>query len=103
MIFFAIADMFSFGFVICPVLLFIVYLSHIVPKEQWNTENTEILQIIDIIAGHPDHEIIIGIDTLGKEDLLLQIAETLDIKVHSLFCFRNSVSIALCDCYRRTC
>jgi len=39
------------------------------------------LQIIDIIAQHPDHEIIIGIDTLGKEDLLLQIAEALNIKV----------------------
>lgn len=43
------------------------------------------LQIIDIIARHPDHEIIIGIDTLGKEELLIQIAEALNIKVCLLF------------------
>ncbi|KAE9616834.1 putative metallo-beta-lactamase [Lupinus albus] len=40
--------------------------------------------IIDIISSHPDHDIIIGINTLGKEDLLLQISRALKIKV-SLF------------------
>ncbi|KAK7257493.1 hypothetical protein RIF29_31512 [Crotalaria pallida] len=38
-------------------------------------------RIIDIISSHPDHDIIIGINTLGKEDLLLQIARALKIKI----------------------
>lgn len=39
------------------------------------------LQIVNIIASHPDHDIIIGIDSLGKEDLLLHISRMLEIKV----------------------
>ena len=39
------------------------------------------LQVVDIIASHPDHDIIIGIDSLGKEDLLLHISRVLKIKV----------------------
>lgn len=39
------------------------------------------LQVIDIIASHPKHHVIIGIDTLGKEDLLVHIARMLKIKV----------------------
>ncbi|GLT87007.1 hypothetical protein SLE2022_051120 [Rubroshorea leprosula] len=38
-------------------------------------------QVVDIIASHPDHDIIIGIDSLGKEDLLLHIAQALDTKI----------------------
>ncbi|KAF8414020.1 hypothetical protein HHK36_002019 [Tetracentron sinense] len=38
-------------------------------------------QVVDIIASHPDHDIIIGIDTLGKEDLLLHISRALRIKI----------------------
>ncbi|XP_021746255.1 5' exonuclease Apollo-like [Chenopodium quinoa] len=38
-------------------------------------------QVIEIIASHPDHDIIIGIDSLGKEDLLLQISRSLKIKI----------------------
>ncbi|KAH7532969.1 hypothetical protein FEM48_Zijuj04G0079700 [Ziziphus jujuba var. spinosa] len=38
-------------------------------------------QIVDIIASHPDHDIIIGIDSLGKEDLLLHISHVLKIKI----------------------
>lgn len=38
-------------------------------------------QVVDIIASHPDHDIIIGIDTLGKEDLLLHISQALKIKI----------------------
>lgn len=41
-------------------------------------------QVIEIIASHPDHDIIIGIDSLGKEDLLLQISQRLNIKVWTL-------------------
>ncbi|KAB1210079.1 5' exonuclease Apollo [Morella rubra] len=38
------------------------------------------LQVVNIIASHPEHDIIIGIDTLGKEDLLLRI-HALKIKI----------------------
>ncbi|WOK91897.1 5' exonuclease Apollo [Canna indica] len=38
-------------------------------------------QVIDIITMHPDHEIIIGIDNLGKEDLLVHISKALCTKV----------------------
>ena len=38
-------------------------------------------QVVDIIKSHPDHDIIIGIDSLGKEDLLLHISRMLNIKV----------------------
>uniref|UniRef100_A0A2N9I780 Protein artemis n=2 Tax=Fagus sylvatica TaxID=28930 RepID=A0A2N9I780_FAGSY len=38
-------------------------------------------QIVDIIVSHPEHDIIIGIDTLGKEDLLLHISRALKIKI----------------------
>ncbi|KAL3624719.1 hypothetical protein CASFOL_031387 [Castilleja foliolosa] len=38
-------------------------------------------QIVDIITSHPNHDIIIGIDSLGKEDLLLYISRTLNIKI----------------------
>ena len=44
--------------------------------------------MVDIIASHPDHDIIIGIDTLGKEDLLLHIARVLNIKVCVENCIR---------------
>ncbi|XP_056158289.1 uncharacterized protein LOC130134512 isoform X2 [Syzygium oleosum] len=37
-------------------------------------------QVVDIIASHPKHHVIIGIDTLGKEDLLVHIARVLKIK-----------------------
>uniref|UniRef100_A0A7N0ZUW6 Protein artemis n=1 Tax=Kalanchoe fedtschenkoi TaxID=63787 RepID=A0A7N0ZUW6_KALFE len=38
-------------------------------------------QVIDVIAAHPEHDIIIGIDNLGKEDLLVYIAHVLNIKI----------------------
>ncbi|KAF7038113.1 hypothetical protein CFC21_048336 [Triticum aestivum] len=38
-------------------------------------------QIVDLIRAHPDHEVILGIDTLGKEDLLLYIARALQTKI----------------------
>lgn len=38
-------------------------------------------QVIEIIASHPEHDIIIGIDSLGKEDLLLQISHCLKTKI----------------------
>ncbi|XP_062207085.1 uncharacterized protein LOC133908889 [Phragmites australis] len=38
-------------------------------------------QMVDIIQAHPDHEVIIGVDTLGKEDLLLHISRALKTKI----------------------
>ncbi|KAL5226354.1 hypothetical protein ABZP36_014619 [Zizania latifolia] len=38
-------------------------------------------QMVYIIRAHPDHEIIIGVDTLGKEDLLLHISRELETKI----------------------
>ncbi|XP_015695452.1 5' exonuclease Apollo [Oryza brachyantha] len=38
-------------------------------------------QIVNIIRAHPDHEVIIGVDTLGKEDLLLHISRALQTKI----------------------
>jgi hypothetical protein len=43
------------------------------------------MQVIDIIRSHPDHEVIIGVDTLGKEDLLLHISRALQTKVRLIF------------------
>ncbi|KAK8515149.1 hypothetical protein V6N12_001308 [Hibiscus sabdariffa] len=37
--------------------------------------------IVDIITSHPDHDIVIGINSLGKEDLLLHITNALNIKI----------------------
>uniref|UniRef100_A0A164W8C5 5' exonuclease Apollo n=1 Tax=Daucus carota subsp. sativus TaxID=79200 RepID=A0A164W8C5_DAUCS len=38
-------------------------------------------QVVDIIISNPDHDIIIGIDSLGKEELLLHISKVLKIKI----------------------
>jgi len=38
-------------------------------------------QMVNIIRAHPDHEVIIGVDTLGKEDLLLHISRALQTKI----------------------
>ncbi|VVA99889.1 unnamed protein product [Arabis nemorensis] len=37
--------------------------------------------VADIIASHPSHDIIIGVDTLGKEDLLVHVSRILNIKI----------------------
>lgn len=38
-------------------------------------------QVVNIILSHPEHDVIIGIDTLGKEDLLYHVARVLKIKI----------------------
>ncbi|XP_010933274.1 uncharacterized protein [Elaeis guineensis] len=38
-------------------------------------------QVVDIITQHPNHEIVVGIDTLGKEGLLLHISQALSTKI----------------------
>ncbi|CAA7013986.1 unnamed protein product [Microthlaspi erraticum] len=37
--------------------------------------------VADIIASHPSHDIVIGIDSLGKEELLLLVSRILNIKI----------------------
>jgi hypothetical protein len=43
------------------------------------------MQMVNIIRAHPNHEVIIGVDTLGKEDLLLHISRELQTKVVASF------------------
>ncbi|KAF6151571.1 hypothetical protein GIB67_021757 [Kingdonia uniflora] len=38
-------------------------------------------QVVNIIASHPQHDVIIAINTLGKEDLLIHISRALSIKI----------------------
>ncbi|XP_010499219.1 PREDICTED: 5' exonuclease Apollo-like [Camelina sativa] len=37
--------------------------------------------VADIIAAHPSHDIIIAVDSLGKEDLLVHVSRILNIKI----------------------
>ncbi|XP_010543115.1 PREDICTED: 5' exonuclease Apollo [Tarenaya hassleriana] len=37
--------------------------------------------VADIIASHPSHDIIIGVDSLGKEELLVRISRILNTKI----------------------
>ncbi|XP_015953395.1 uncharacterized protein LOC107477834 [Arachis duranensis] len=61
----------------------VVYLDNTYCNPIYDFPNRQVAaqQIIDIIASHPDHDVIIGINTLGKEDLLVQISEALKIKI----------------------
>ncbi|KAJ6878271.1 hypothetical protein NC651_030879 [Populus alba x Populus x berolinensis] len=40
-----------------------------------------VMKVVDIIASHPEHDIVIGIDTLGKKELLIHISSVLNIKI----------------------
>ncbi|XP_020589360.1 5' exonuclease Apollo isoform X2 [Phalaenopsis equestris] len=51
------------------------------PSFSFPTREVASQQVIDIINSNPDHEVIIGIDTLGKEDLLLHISQALGMKI----------------------
>ncbi|KAK2650376.1 hypothetical protein Ddye_017865 [Dipteronia dyeriana] len=51
------------------------------PSFDFPTRQVAAQQVVDIIASHPNHDIIIGIDTLGKEELLLHISRVLNIKI----------------------
>jgi hypothetical protein len=53
------------------------------------------VQIVNIIRAHPDHEVIIGVDTLGKEDLLLHISRALQTKVLRVFSLHTQRSTSL--------
>ncbi|KAJ6975730.1 hypothetical protein NC653_031529 [Populus alba x Populus x berolinensis] len=64
----------------------IIFLSFLRPLDlksqlmSWPSMPT-IALVVDIIASHPEHDIVIGIDTLGKEELLIHISRVLNIKV----------------------
>lgn len=51
------------------------------PTYDFPTRSIAAQQVIDIISSHPDHDVIIGINNYGKEDLLLQISRALDIEI----------------------
>ncbi|CAK8575552.1 unnamed protein product [Lathyrus sativus] len=51
------------------------------PTYDFPTRSVATQQAIDIISSHPDHDVIIGINTLGKEDLLVQISSALNILI----------------------
>ncbi|KAL8506702.1 hypothetical protein ACS0TY_017557 [Phlomoides rotata] len=51
------------------------------PRYMFPSREVAAKQIVDIIISHPNHDIVIGIDSLGKEDLLLYISRALDIKI----------------------
>ncbi|KAJ6383373.1 hypothetical protein OIU78_026788 [Salix suchowensis] len=51
------------------------------PSYDFPTREVAAQQVADIIASHPEHDIIIGIDTLGKEELLIHISRVLNIKI----------------------
>nr|KJB18720.1 hypothetical protein B456_003G066900 [Gossypium raimondii] len=51
------------------------------PTFQFPPREVAVKQVADIISSYPDHDIVIGIDTLGKEDLLLHISNALNVKI----------------------
>ncbi|XP_059661014.1 uncharacterized protein LOC132307313 isoform X1 [Cornus florida] len=61
----------------------IVYLDNTYCNPSYSFPSREVAaqQVVDIIASHPEHDVIIGIDTLGKEDLLLYISHVLKTKI----------------------
>ncbi|KAF5949302.1 hypothetical protein HYC85_011295 [Camellia sinensis] len=72
----------------------ILYLDNTYCNPSYSFPSREVAaqQVAGVIASHLEHDIIISIDSLGKEDLLLHIAQALKIKVCSLFTERKSVS-----------
>lgn len=50
--------------------------------------------IADIIISHPSHDIVIGVDSLGKEELLVHVSRILNIKVF-VFLLHSLVICAL--------
>ncbi|CAL5394425.1 unnamed protein product [Camellia sinensis] len=60
----------------------ILYLDNTYCNPSYSFPSREVAaqQVVDVIASHPEHDIIIGIDSLGK-DLFLHIAQALKIKI----------------------
>lgn len=61
----------------------ILYLDNTYCNPSYSFPSREVAaqQVVEIIASHPEYDIIIGIDSLGKEDLLLYISRMLKIKI----------------------
>lgn len=61
----------------------ILYLDNTYCNPSYSFPSREVAakQVVDVIASHPKHDVIIGIDSLGKEDLLIHIARVLKIKI----------------------
>ncbi|KAK3018665.1 hypothetical protein RJ639_002807 [Escallonia herrerae] len=61
----------------------ILYLDNTYCNPSYSFPSREVAaqQVVDIITSHPEHDIVIGIDTLGKEDLLLYISRVLKMKI----------------------
>ncbi|XP_076909717.1 uncharacterized protein LOC143567097 [Bidens hawaiensis] len=51
------------------------------PSYSFPSREVAAQQVVNIINSHPEHDVIIGIDTLGKEDLLLYISKMLKVKI----------------------
>ncbi|KAJ4839656.1 hypothetical protein Tsubulata_026449 [Turnera subulata] len=64
-----------------PVTMLYLDNTYCNPSYDFPSRDFAARQIVDIITSHPEHDVIIGIDTLGKEDLLLYIARVLNIKI----------------------
>ena len=52
------------------------------PQYSFPTQSQVKDKILKIIQQHPNHDVAIGIDNLGKEELLLFLALELDTKVY---------------------
>ena len=55
------------------------------PRCEFPTRNEAYSFIVDCIRRHPQHRILIGTDSLGKEEILLKIAEDFETLVRSFF------------------
>ncbi|KAL1567649.1 5' exonuclease Apollo-like [Salvia divinorum] len=60
-----------------------LYLDNTYCNPQYSFPSREVAskQIVDIITSHPNDEVVIAIDSLGKEDLLLYISQALNMKI----------------------
>ncbi|KAK9052010.1 hypothetical protein SSX86_028638 [Deinandra increscens subsp. villosa] len=61
----------------------IIYIDNTYCNPSYSFPSREVAaqQVVNIINSYPEHDIIIGIDTLGKEDLLLYISKMLKVKI----------------------
>jgi len=51
------------------------------PRFQIPSQEEAIQQIVSVIRDHPNHNVFLGIDTLGKEELLVQLAQIFNTKI----------------------
>ena len=51
------------------------------PDDNFPTRAEATLKVMDILYKHPSHEILFGLDTLGKEELLYKVAMVLGVRI----------------------